>query len=163
MAFESQGGIRPMVPIDGWTRIVNSQPNYDGCELTEVFDGPTFVAVECKMYRKDRSHPVVIREYLDECQRDTQPWKRWPKRMLRHKAFMQAARLAFSLSGIEDPDEVERTVSVIQPREARQVQTGRIDLEQARAGTAIDPPGGRTLTLTPEPNEKENTTDAPSK
>jgi len=163
MAFESKGGIRPMVPIDGWTRIVNGQASYDGCELIEIFEGDKFVAVECKMYRKDRSHPVQIREYLDECLRDTDPWKKWPKRMLRHKAFIQAARLAFSLSGIEDPDEAERTASVIQPREGRhRVETGRIDLAQARAGVAVDPPGGRTLTLTPE-IEKEIVSDGPTK
>ena len=114
------------------------------------------------MYRKDRSHPVQIREYLDECLRDTDPWKKWPKRMLRHKAFIQAARLAFSLSGIEDPDEAERTASVIQPRQARQVETGRIDLEAARAGVAVDPPGGRTLTINPT-ETKEAETDGQTK
>jgi hypothetical protein len=36
------------------------------------------------------------------------PWKRWPARMLRHKALIQCARIAFSLAGIYDPDEAER-------------------------------------------------------
>ena len=64
--------------------------------------------IECLIYRKDRSHPVVVREYIDECSRDKGPWQTHPKRMLRHKAFIQAARMAFGFSGIYDEDEAER-------------------------------------------------------
>jgi hypothetical protein len=40
----------------------------------------------------------------------TAPWKSHPKRMLRHKALIQAARIAFSFAGIFDQDEAERIV-----------------------------------------------------
>lgn len=103
------GGIRPIVSIDGWARIINDNPAFDGLELVEVFDSAgNFVAVTCSIHRKDRRHPVVVTEYLKECDRGTEPWKRWPKRMLRHKALIQCARLAFSFSGIVDQDEYER-------------------------------------------------------
>ena len=46
--------------------------------------------------------------FMKECMRNTQPWKQWPARMLRHKAMIQAARIAFSFSGIEDQDEFDR-------------------------------------------------------
>ena len=62
----------------------------------------------CRIYRKDRSHPIVVTEYMDECRRNTQPWKSHPRRMLRHKAMIQAARLAFGFTGIYDEDEAER-------------------------------------------------------
>ncbi|MGJ5653837.1 recombinase RecT, partial [Morganella morganii] len=59
-------------------------------------------------YRKDRNHPTSVTEYMSECNRGTQPWKSHPKRMLRHKAMIQCARLAFGFAGIYDQDEAER-------------------------------------------------------
>lgn len=102
------GGIVPMVPIDGWTNIVNSNPEFDGCDFDEHEDDQGKVyAITCTMHVKNRSHPIVVKERLSECFRGTEPWKQMPCRMLRHKAFMQAARIAFSLGGLFDKDEAE--------------------------------------------------------
>ncbi len=109
-AFASNGAIVPIVGIDGWSKIVNSQPRFDGCEFEETnIDGD--VGVTCIMYVKDRAHPVRLTEYLKECKRNTAPWNTMPRRMLRHKAFMQAARLAFSIGGIYDEDEARDIVN----------------------------------------------------
>jgi hypothetical protein len=51
-------------------------------------------------------------EYMSECFRQTDPWKKWPNRMLRHKAAIQAARYAFGFSGIMEPDEYDRMKDV---------------------------------------------------
>ncbi|EJN6394922.1 recombinase RecT, partial [Salmonella enterica] len=67
-------------------------------------------ACTCKIYRKDRSHPTVVTEYMDECKRNTQPWQSHPTRMLRHKTLIQCARLAFGFAGIFDQDEAERVI-----------------------------------------------------
>jgi hypothetical protein len=64
----------------------------------------------CTIYRKDRAHPIRITEYMSECKRNVGPWQSHPKRMLRHKAMIQCARLAFGLVGAFDPDEAERIV-----------------------------------------------------
>ena len=102
------GGIVPMVPIDGWTHIVNGHPDFDGCEFEEHENEEGGVyAITCTMHVKGRSHPIVVKERAVECFRNTEPWKQMPCRMLRHKAFMQAARIAFSLGGIADPDEAD--------------------------------------------------------
>ena len=45
---------------------------------------------------------------MTECKRDVAPWKSHPRRMLRHKAMIQCARLAFGFAGIYDQDEAER-------------------------------------------------------
>jgi hypothetical protein len=42
------------------------------------------------------------------CFRNTDPWKQWPRRMLRHKAAIQCARVAFGISGVMEPDQAER-------------------------------------------------------
>lgn len=46
-------------------------------------------------------------EWFSECLRETTPWKQMPRRMLAHKSFMQAARKAFGIGGIYDPDEAD--------------------------------------------------------
>lgn len=105
-AFPAKGGgIVPIVSIDGWVNLVNSHPACDGFEFDfEHADDGALVSCTCRMYRKDRSRPVTVTEYLVECIRSTDPWK-MKHRMLRHKAMIQAARYAFGFSGIYDEDE----------------------------------------------------------
>lgn len=100
-AFPAKGGgIVPVVGIDGWLRIINEQPQFDGMEFQQDDESCT-----CKIHRKDRTHPIEVTEYHDECYRETDPWKKSPKRMLRHKAIIQCARVAFGFGGIHDEDE----------------------------------------------------------
>lgn len=113
-AFVSRGGaIQPVVSVDGWLRIMNSNPQFDGLEFEDrINNDGELVAITARVYRKDRSHPTEVTEYMAECkQPQKEPWQKWPIRMLRHKAAIQAARYAFGLSGIYDPDEAERIQS----------------------------------------------------
>jgi len=108
-AFPCRGsGIVPIVSVDGWTALINRQANFDGVEFEDHMKEGRLVAITCRIYRKDRGKPTAVTEHLNECQRDTEPWKKWPARMLRHKALIQCARYAFSLSGIFDEDEGDR-------------------------------------------------------
>lgn len=101
------GGVVPIVSVDGWSRIMNDHKDFDGMEFVEAEDASW---CECIIYRKDRAHPLRAREFLAECRRNTEPWKSHPRRMLRHKAMIQAARMAFGFAGIYDPDEGERII-----------------------------------------------------
>ena len=117
-AFPAKGGgIVPLVAIDGWTKIVNRQPSFDGVKFHWDFDSETNkpVACTCTMWVKGRKEPVQVTEFLDECARATEPWTKMPRRMLRHRAFIQAARLAFGLSGLVDEDEAP-DVQVVRSR-----------------------------------------------
>ena len=106
-AFPGKGGsIQPIVSIDGWLSIINSQPTYDGMDLTENHnDSGALVSVTCRIFRSDRSQPTVLTEYLEECRQKTDPWINRPRRMLRHKAVIQCSRYAFGLGGIMEEDE----------------------------------------------------------
>lgn len=109
-AFPAKGGgIVPVVSIDGWVAMCNNHPMMDGVEFQDNHDeaGKLF-SITCRIYRKDRSRPCEVTEYLSECKRQTDPWK-MEHRMLRHKALMQCARYAFGFSGITDEDEAENT------------------------------------------------------
>ena len=109
-AFPSQGGIRPIVSIDGWMKLINNHREYNGMKSTDNLDKDgNLISITVEMFRKDREHPVVVTEYMNECRRNTPTWKQWPARMLRHKAMIQAARYAFSFSGIEEEDEFKRS------------------------------------------------------
>lgn len=124
---DKNNGIVPVVGVDGWARIINENAQFDGMDFNQSgemlrmngakSDAPVWI--ECTMYRKDRTHPVVVREYLDEVYREpfkgkhgdiTGPWQSHPKRFLRHKAMIQCARLAFGYVGIYDDDEAQRIV-----------------------------------------------------
>jgi phage recombination protein Bet len=102
---DKRGGIVPVVSIDGWARIINERAEYDGMAIEDGTDSCTVT-----MWRKDRMHPTVITEYLSECNRGTDPWRTHPRRMLRHKAVIQCARMAFGFAGIYDEDEAQRIV-----------------------------------------------------
>lgn len=100
---DKNNGIVPVVGVDGWARIINGNPQFDGMKFEQDDDSCT-----CKIFRKDRNHPIEITEYMSECKRAAGPWQSHPKRMLRHKAMIQCARLAFGFVGIYEPDEAER-------------------------------------------------------
>jgi phage recombination protein Bet len=119
-AFPSQQGIVPVVGVDGWARIINERKELDGIDFNEADDGAW---IECVIHRKDRQHPTKVREWMAECKRGTQPWQSHPRRMLRHKALIQCARIAFGFGGIYDQDEAERIVEV----DAIVVDSKRID------------------------------------
>lgn len=106
-AFPDKGGIVPVVGVDGWSRIINEHPQFDGMDFEAADDGSWLT---CVIHRKDRSHPIRVTEYMAEVKRDTQPWKSHPRRMLRHKTLIQCARIAFGFAGIYDEDEAERIV-----------------------------------------------------
>lgn len=124
-AFPAKGGgIVPVVSIDGWIRMMNDHPQFDGIdyEFEHTEDGK-LISCTSMIYRKDRSHPTRVTEYLMECRRNTEPWK-MERRMLRHKATIQGARVAFGFSGITDEDEAAATPRLanardVTPRPAR--------------------------------------------
>jgi phage recombination protein Bet len=114
---DKSNGIVPVVGVDGWSRIMNDHSQMDGIEFnyspeTSQHKGKLVHDwIECVITRKDRSKPIVVREYFDEVVRSASfptPWDTHPKRMHRHKAEIQCARIAFGFAGIYDEDEAER-------------------------------------------------------
>lgn len=128
---DRQNGIVPVVGVDGWARIINAHPQFDGMDFEQDENRCT-----CIIYRKDRSHPIRVTEFMEECRRENVgPWKSHPRRMLRHKAMIQCARLAFGYAGIYDADEAERIV------EATSIdgETGEIKRTAAPARPELGP------------------------
>lgn len=147
-AFPAKGGgIVPIVSIDGWLRITNDHPQFDGLQTSHDHDADgKLVSCTCTIHHKDRAHPTVATEFLSECRRNTEPWK-MEHRMLRHKAIIQCARIAFGFAGIHDEDEGQ----VIGERAVK----GR---EIARA-VPLDPFAALVAADSPAPESEEPPTD----
>jgi len=129
-AFPDKGGIVPIVGVDGWMRIINSHPQFDGMEFEQNEESCT-----CIIYRKDRNHPTKVTEFMAECRRSNAgPWQTHPRRMLRHKALIQAARMAFGFAGIYDEDEAERikesTGAPVQIKEVERQEYSQAEFDQ---------------------------------
>lgn len=144
-AFVSDGRVVPIVGIDGWSRIVNRNPDFDGVEFTEALDeqgNPE--STTCTIFVKGRSHHVRVTEWFDECKRNTIPWQSMKRRMLRHKSFIQCARLAFGLAGIYDEDEAR---DIMRNADRPTVATGTIDIDALTP--SADPNRGHDGTAAP--------------
>mgnify|MGYP003648315875 CR=1 FL=1 len=111
-AFISGGKLQMIVGVDGWAKIMNRQENFDGIEFDDQLDdNGKITAITAKIYIKGRSRPVCTTEYMNECfDPKSSVWKRWPNRMLRHKAMIQCCRMAFGISEVIDDDEKSRIV-----------------------------------------------------
>lgn len=126
---DKNNGIVPVVGVDGWSRIINNHPQFDGMDFEQDAESCT-----CIIYRKDRSHPIKVTEWMAECKRPSVgPWGSHPRRMLRHKAMIQCARLAFGYGGIYDQDEAERIVEVktVDPATGEIVTAPTFDVDAA--------------------------------
>lgn len=129
---DKNNGIVPVVGVDGWSRIINENQQFDGMDFQQDDESCT-----CIIYRKDRTHPIKVTEYMSECKRSAGPWQSHPKRMLRHKAMIQCARLAFGYVGIYDQDEAERIVDV-NDKPTRQNAASVASQAQAEAEDVLD-------------------------
>jgi phage recombination protein Bet len=155
---DKNNGIVPVVGVDGWARIINEHPQFDGIDFEQNEESCTAI-----IYRKDRSHPVKITEYMSECKRGTGPWQSHPKRMLRHKAMIQGARIAFGYGGIYDQDEAEVIVEkdINSPPSRPEVSMPRGKSAQAKpeqkaspAGNVIDHDTGEVMDKQPAKTTK---------
>ncbi|WP_175869515.1 phage recombination protein Bet [Bartonella gabonensis] len=110
------GGMIPVVSIDGWIKIIKSNPDFDGMTFQDQLDKDgEIIAIKCAIHLKGVTNPVEVTEHLKECKQEkSEAWKKYPARMLRHKATIQCARYAFGFSGIYEEDEAKRINNITQ-------------------------------------------------
>ena len=137
-AFVSGGRLSVVVMVDGWYKMVNRRPEFDGVEFDDKFDDKgSLLSITCRMFIKGRERPVCVTEYMAECKDPkSSVWQKWPARMLRHKAYIQCARMAFGISEVIDDDEASR-IAANSPREKDITPaTKEIDWEAIKADMA---------------------------
>ena len=103
---DGRGGLQTIVGVDGWAKMAKRAGlDFSKLSLRVVWDTKT----PGRLFAYTAKYgDLEITETLSECQRDTDPWKHWPNRMLRHKAFIQLVRLVCGISGLMERDEAER-------------------------------------------------------
>lgn len=101
--METASGMSPFITIDGWVKLINSHEQFAGMSLREPSELTNELPawIECTIYRHDRILPIVVREYMDEVKTEHSSWLQMPRRMLRHRAIQQCARLAFGITCAE--------------------------------------------------------------
>ena len=87
-----------LITIEGCSKLLNQHPQFNGLIFNQadtLIDGvPEWI--ECAIYRKDRTVPTTVREYLTEVKGENEIWRKMPRRMLRHRALQQCVRLAIA-------------------------------------------------------------------
>lgn len=123
---DKQNGIVPVIGVDGWNRLANEHPAFDGIEVrqSENWITPEYGKrcpewIEVTVHRNDRKHPMVAREYLEEVYRapfmrdgkpSLGPWQQYTKRMLGHRARIQGYRTAFGFAGLRTEQEAQEII-----------------------------------------------------
>lgn len=117
-AFVSGGKLQVMIGLDGWLKIANRHPEFDGYEQFDNFDDKgDLISVTTKIYVKNRRFPTPHTEYMREALMPSSPaWKKFPFRMLAGKSLGQCVRKAFGVSEVLDDDEASR-IAANSPRE----------------------------------------------
>jgi phage recombination protein Bet len=130
-AFPDKAGIVPVVSVDGWTKLITGHEDYDGLEFrfAETMASGLKGLVkkmpewgEVEIWSKRRTRSLVIREWAEEVyrppfegtsqygNRETYtvggPWQSHPRRMLRHKTYIQGGRMAFGFGGLADGEDL---------------------------------------------------------
>jgi hypothetical protein len=95
-----EGRWQVFITVNGWAKLINAHPAFCGIEFSEASELHQGVPIwmGCTIYRTDRIKPVVIREYFTEMKTEHAAWQQMPRRMLRHRAMQQCARLAFGIT-----------------------------------------------------------------
>lgn len=87
------------ISIDGWIRLIHQHPYFAGLTFNESTESEKGLPywMECTIHRSDKAISTTVREYLCEVKNDTELWKSMPRRMLRHRALQQCARLSLGI------------------------------------------------------------------
>lgn len=157
------GGVIPVVSVDGWNRIANENPMFDGVDFKyskeavkyEDANSQVHTWIEAILYRKDRAHPIHVREYVDECYKPAYvdqwgtvkpgPWQSHPKRMLRHKTLIQCYRIGFGFAGIYDEDEAYRIINADTDLNLRPQRAKVVELKPTNVNKALEQQPATTI------------------
>jgi hypothetical protein len=95
-----EGRWQVFITVNGWAKLINAHPAFCGIEFSEAseFEEGVPLWMGCAIYRTDRVKPIVVKEYFSEMKTEHAAWQQMPRRMLRHRAMQQCARLAFGIT-----------------------------------------------------------------
>lgn len=117
-AIKAGGRLQLMTGINGFLKIANSHPAFDGMEVSHEWDDKTLVSCTVKVHRKDRKFPAIATAYMTEYAKPTPIWKQMPSVMLAKCAKSLAIREAFiqELGGLYTAEEMPASFAAPTPQ-----------------------------------------------
>lgn len=123
--FMQAGKLTPVISVDGWAKIANDAPNYNGYNFTfgemkertltfrnygktEAVKRLVADYIKCDIFLKNREHPVTVITFFDEAYQQTPVWAQQPMQMLQNRAFARAVRKAFGVAFAYTADEASQ-------------------------------------------------------
>jgi phage recombination protein Bet len=136
-AIKAGGRLQLMTGINGFLRIANSHPAFDGMEVSFEWDNKTLISSTVKVYRKDRRFPSVATAYMAEYAKATPIWKQMPTVMLSKCAKSLAIREAFiqELGGLYTAEEMPATYAA--PKEIVDIGNATIATVDTYTGEVV--------------------------
>ncbi len=105
IALEQRGhypaSVAYMITLDGWVKLLHRHPRFRGLSFEEgpIDEHGLPLWQSCSLYWEGFECPWVVREWASEHRSLHESWLNHPRRMLRHKALTQCARLALGVGG----------------------------------------------------------------
>lgn len=123
-----------MVGLNGYLKIANNHPMFDGLEVTtEKDEKGKLISATCKVYRKDRRVPSTATVYMAEYGKSTPIWRQMPHVMLEKCAKSVAIREAFvqQLSGTYTAEEMPKGFDLKAAGDERAAKALEVELKAA--------------------------------
>lgn len=112
-------GVGVMAGRDGYLRVANEHPQFDGMEtLVERDEKGIPIKATCKVWRKDRSHPITCEAYYNEYKKASSVWATYKSAMIGKVAEVLALKRSFSINGVVTEEEIGEQ----EPRGSREAQ-----------------------------------------
>ena len=100
-------GVGVMAGRDGYLRVANENPMFDGMETKVERDAQSKpVKATCSVWRKDRSHPITCEAYFNEYKKAGNVWQTYPSAMISKVAEVLALKRSFSINGVVAEEEI---------------------------------------------------------
>ncbi len=107
------GAVLIMAGRDGYLRVANEHPMFDGMETRVDRDEKTKTPIKatCSVWRKDRSHPITCEAYFSEYYKPSygdKPgiWDTYKSAMIGKVAEVLALKRSFSINGVVSEEEI---------------------------------------------------------
>jgi phage recombination protein Bet len=98
---------RIMAGRDGYLRVANENPMFDGMETRVERDSHNVpVKATCSVWRKDRSHAITCEAYYSEYVKGSPVWRNYPSAMISKVAEVLALKRSFAINGVVTEEEI---------------------------------------------------------
>src|ERR1700689_4280790 len=131
LLIKSNSGSTTVTTRDGYLKIANSNPHFDGLEGDCIYEGDILarrsdgsihitygenhfkfdrnklIGAFANVYRKDRSKASSVFVNMKDYNKSTKVWEQYPNSMILKVAEAMALKRAFAISGLVTQEEVE--------------------------------------------------------